>query len=261
MNNSPTSNNIIDVKNVSRRFGGLVAVDEASLHVSRGSITGLIGPNGAGKSTMFSLIAGSLSPTSGEVWIDGMPGHHKLAHRRIGMGLGRTFQIPRPFPEMTVLENVMVAFPKQAGEALLPNWLQWRRVAREERENLDKARDLLDFVALLKLADQPARVLSGGQRKLLELARALAADPKVILLDEPAAGVNPSLLETIIARIRELNEQGMSFLLIEHNMDMVTRLCDRVFAMSRGQMLCSGTPGEVTSDPRLLEAYLGGASC
>jgi branched-chain amino acid transport system ATP-binding protein len=250
---------IIEVRGLTRRFGGMVAVDNVSLSVPRGGITGLIGPNGAGKTTLFSLIAGSLAPSLGEIWIDARPGHSSPAHRRIAMGLGRTFQIPKPFPAMTVLENVLVAFQRQPGEKLLRNWFSARRVAREEHENIRTARELLQFVTLERLADQPARILSGGQRKLLELARVLAARPSVILLDEPAAGVNPSLLDTIIDRIGELNARGLSFLVIEHNMDMVARLCHDVYAMARGQILCHGTPRQVTDDARVVEAYLGGA--
>ncbi|WP_265302084.1 ABC transporter ATP-binding protein [Verminephrobacter eiseniae] len=250
---------VVEVRNVTRRFGGLVAVDGVSLTVARGSITGLIGPNGAGKTTLFSLIAGSLTPSRGEIWIDSRPGHAGAAHERMAMGLARTFQIPKPFAAMTVLENVLVAFQQHPGEKLLSNWFCAASVAREERRNIEEARQLIAFVALGHLADQPARVLSGGQRKLLELARVLAAKPGVILLDEPAAGVNPALLETIIDRIGELNARGMSFLLIEHNMDLVSRLCHHVHAMARGQVLCHGTPRQVMDDPRVIESYLGGA--
>ncbi|QIN67937.1 Lipopolysaccharide export system ATP-binding protein LptB (plasmid) [Caballeronia sp. SBC1] len=257
-NIAPRPTPIVETRGVTRRFGGLVAVDDASLTVARGGITGLIGPNGAGKSTLFSLIAGSLAPSQGEILIDAQPGHKGAAHERISMGLARTFQIPKPFPAMTVLENVLVSFQRHPGEKLLRNWLSPRSVAREECENVEKAHELIKFVALGRLADQPARVLSGGQRKLLELARVLATKPSVILLDEPAAGVNPTLLETIIDRIGELNSRGMSFLLIEHNMDMVTRLCHDVYAMARGKVLCHGTPQQVTADPRVIESYLGG---
>jgi branched-chain amino acid transport system ATP-binding protein len=174
-------------------------------------------------------------------------------------GLARTFQIPRPFPEMTVLENVMVAPLGQAGERFWANWLAPGRVARQERAVAERARHWLDFVGLAGLAHQPARVLSGGQRKLLELARVLVAEPRLILLDEPGAGVNPTLLDQIVERIAALNRQGVTFLIIEHNMDLVMSLCRPVLVMAQGRLIASGTAAEVRADPRVVEAYLGGA--
>jgi len=249
---------MIQARALTRRFGGLLAVDAVDLSVARGSITGLIGPNGAGKTTLFSLLAGSLQASAGEIWIQGTAASHSPAHQRIRLGLGRTFQIPRPFPEMSVLDNLLVSFQHHPGENIRGALWSWRSKAVEAQYRT-RAHELLQFVALEPLADQAARTLSGGQRKLLELARVLAANPQVILLDEPAAGVNPTLLETIMERIGELNAQGMTFLLTEHNMDVVTRLCHHVYAMARGKILCEGTVAEVTRNPVLLEAYLGGA--
>ena len=246
--------------NVVRRFGGLVAVNDVSFDVRQGEILGLIGPNGAGKTTMFDLLAGSVAPSSGEIVLNGAAVAGEAAHRRIGRGLGRTFQIPRPFPNLTLLDNVMLAAQDQAGERLLSNFLRPWKVAAQEKAIHAKAMDLLDLVHLTHLAQEPARVLSGGQRKLLELARVMMADPALILLDEPAAGVNATLLETIIDRIRDINQRGVTFLLIEHNIDMVTRLCHRVLVMASGQLLCEGTPEQVARDPRVIEAYLGGAA-
>ncbi len=251
---------VLGARNVVRHFGGLYAVNDVSFDVRKGEILGLIGPNGAGKTTMFDLLAGSIAPSSGEIVLNGVAVSGEPAHRRIGRGLGRTFQIPRPLANLSLVENVMLAEQGQAGERLLANFLQPFRVAAQERAAEEKAMDLLDLVSLSRLAHEPARVVSGGQRKLLELARVMMADPAIILLDEPAAGVNATLLEVIIDRIREINQRGVTFLLIEHNIDMVSRLCHRVLVMAAGQLICEGTAAEVARDPRVIEAYLGGAA-
>ncbi|MER9936336.1 ABC transporter ATP-binding protein [Mesorhizobium sp. M0088] len=251
---------VLTARNVVRRFGGLVAVNDVSFDVKAGEILGLIGPNGAGKTTMFDLLAGSILPTSGEILLNGTPVSGEAAHLRIGHGLGRTFQIPRPLANLTLIENIMLAAQGQAGEKLLANFITPWRVAAQERAARTKALELLELVTLTHLAHEPARVLSGGQRKLLELARVMMADPAIILLDEPAAGVNATLLEVIIDRIRDINARGITFLLIEHNIDMVTRLCHRVLVMASGQLLSEGTAEEVARDPRVIEAYLGGAA-
>jgi branched-chain amino acid transport system ATP-binding protein len=251
---------MLETLSVSKHFGGVAAVDAVSLIVRQGEIAGLIGPNGAGKTTLFNLIAGSLKPSEGQVTLN----RHRIddlpPYRRLALGLGRTFQIPRLFAEMSVLENLLTAAKDQVGERILPNWLPGAAVREQERMNVEKAMRLLDFVTLTRLAREPARVLSGGQRKLLELARILMADPKLILLDEPAAGVNPTLLETIIDRIHAINATGVTFLIIEHNMDLMTRLCSRALVMVEGKLLCEGPPREVIRDQRVIDAYLGGAA-
>ncbi|WP_274627261.1 ABC transporter ATP-binding protein [Arvimicrobium flavum] len=249
---------LIEARGLVKAFGGMRAVDGMSIDLRRGEMLGLIGPNGAGKTTLFNLLAGSLKPTSGSIVLDGIDVTNAGAERRIGAGVGRTFQIPRPFAEMTVLENVLTGEQNQLGERIWMNVLRPGRVAAQERAAVEKARALLDFVTLSRLEHEPARVLSGGQRKLLELARILMADPKAILLDEPAAGVNPTLLELIMDRILDLNAQGKSILLIEHNMDMVARLCGRVVVMAAGRHLTEGLPDEVARDPAVIDAYLGG---
>ncbi|HXW19471.1 MAG TPA: ABC transporter ATP-binding protein [Roseiarcus sp.] len=248
---------IVATRDLVRRFGGLSAVNGLSLTLRRGEMVGLIGPNGAGKTTLFNLIAGTLAPSEGSILIDGRDVSRQGSERRIGLGVGRTFQIPRPFPEMTVLENVLTGRQEQAGEKIWMNFLRPGKVAAEERQAVDKARSLLEFLALSRLELAPARALSGGQRKLLELARVLMADPAAILLDEPAAGVNPALLELIIEKVNALNARGAAILLIEHNMDMVARLCRRVIVMAAGQILAEGGRAEVAAEPAVIAAYLG----
>ena len=242
-----------------KSFGGLRAVDDMSIVLNRGEMLGVIGPNGAGKTTLFNLLAGSVRANAGTIQIGGRDLTRAGADRRIASGVGRTFQIPRPFAEMTVLENVLTGGQGQAGERVWMNIVRPGRVATEERAAVDKARSLLEFVTLSALEGEPARILSGGQRKLLELARVLMADPEAILLDEPAAGVNPTLLELIIDRLLDLNRRGKSILLIEHNMEAVARLCGRVVVMAAGRHLTEGSPAEVASNPDVIDAYLGGA--
>lgn len=251
---------VLEARNLTKRFGGMAAVDGMSLSVAQGEVLGLIGPNGAGKTTMFDLLAGSVRASSGSIHLAGHDVTQAPAHRRLAGGMGRTFQIPRPFPGLSLLDNVLLARQSQTGERFWANFTAPGRVAAEERAARDKAMGLLDLVALARLADQPAQVLSGGQRKLLELARVMMADPKVILLDEPAAGVNPALLEVLIDRIRQINAGGVTFVLIEHNIDMVSRLCGRIVVMAQGKLLYEGRPDQVAKEPRVVEAYLGGVA-
>ena len=242
------------------RFGGVTAVDDVCFVVRPGEILGLIGPNGAGKTTLFDCLAGSLRPSAGRILFRGAAIQALPAHRRSVAGLGRTFQIPKPFGAMSVVENVMVAGGGQLGEAILPNWLRPAAVRRQEADLRERAMALLDFVSLARLAREPARVLSGGQRKLLELARVLMGDPALLLLDEPAAGVNPALLDLIIDRVAAIRARGVTVLLIEHNMSMVSRLCSRVLVLAQGRLLAEGAAAAVVADPAVVEAYLGQAA-
>ncbi|MBV8651738.1 MAG: ABC transporter ATP-binding protein [Alphaproteobacteria bacterium] len=251
---------MLEASGVTRRFGGMRAVDDVSFAVPLDGITGLIGPNGAGKTTMFNLLAGSLAPTRGTIRLDGKRLDRLRADQRVALGIGRTFQIPRPFAAMSVLENVLLGAQRQSGERFWWNWLSPRRIEAEERANIERAEALIEFVALGRLARAPARMLSGGQRKLLELARALMTEPRLLLLDEPAAGVAPALLDTIADRILALNARGIGFLVIEHNMEFVARLCRRVMVMASGRLLRDGTPGEVLADAGVVDAFLGGAA-
>lgn len=254
---APPAAPILEARGLVKSFGGLRVVDGMALALAPGEMAGLIGPNGAGKTTVFNLLAGSLKADDGSIVLKGRDVTGQSASGRLRGGLGRTFQIPRPFGEMTVLENVLTAVQHQTGERVLANVLQPLKVAREERAAIERAREILEFVSLTRLADEPARKLSGGQRKLLELARVLIADPAVILLDEPAAGVNPALLDLICDRIVEINRSGVSILLIEHNMEMVERLCGRVVVMASGRELVQGTPAEIAANEEVVGVYLG----
>jgi ABC-type branched-subunit amino acid transport system ATPase component len=251
------SGDLLTVSGLARRFGSLRAVDGVDMAVRSGSITGLIGPNGAGKSTLFALIAGALSPDAGEVRFEGQRIDGQSPDRIFRAGLARTFQIPRPFPEMTVLENVMLAPVAQRGERFWNNWTAFGSVQAEERRNRDRAMETLGFTGLAAKASDLAGQLSGGQQKLLELARVLMIEPRLILLDEPAAGVNPALLETLIEKIQALHARGMTFLIIEHNMDMVMHLCSPIIVLAQGKVIFQGEPAGVRADPRVLDAYLG----
>ncbi|MCC7456424.1 MAG: ABC transporter ATP-binding protein [Nitrospira sp.] len=250
---------MLEVRHLVKRFGGLRAVDDVSFALREGTITGLIGPNGAGKTTLFDTIAGVHAPSAGEIRFRGRRVGGLATHRIFHRGLVRTFQIPRPFAEMTVLENAMLVPAGQAGERFWNNWFARGRVRAQERAHRERAQAVLAFVGLDRLAGAHAKSLSGGQQKLLELARVLMSEPKLILLDEPGAGVNPTLLLTIVDKLRELNARGITFLVIEHNMDLVMNLCNPILVMAQGKLLMEGAPDAVRRDPRVLEAYLGGA--
>ncbi len=251
---------MIVVENVSKSFGGLKAVRDCSLEVADGSITGLIGPNGAGKSTLFGIIAGFIRADSGRVLLDGRDITGVTPHRLFHLGLIRTFQIPHEFSRMTVRENLMLVPAAQKGESLVASWLGWGAVRRQEVEIANKADEVLEFLQLSHLADELAGRLSGGQKKLLDLGRAMMTDAKVVLLDEPGAGVNRTLLAQIVETIRRLNrERGYTFCLIEHDMDMIAELCDPVICMAQGAVLARGTMAEIRANEAVREAYLGHA--
>ena len=248
---------ILDAKQLSKSFGGLKAVNNAHIQVQQGSITGLIGPNGAGKTTLFNLLSNFIRPDQGEVIFDGEAIQHLSPHQIALQGCIRTFQVARVLSRLTVLENMLLATQKQTGENLLQLWLKRRQVKQEEGENREKALSILESVGLIEKRHDYAGALSGGQRKLLEMARTLMSRPKLILLDEPAAGVNPTLIGQISEHIVNWNEQGISFLIIEHNMDMIMSLCDQIWVLAEGSNLANGTPEEIQQNETVLEAYLG----
>jgi branched-chain amino acid transport system ATP-binding protein len=249
----------LKVDSLSKSFDGLRAVDGCSLAIREGTITGLIGPNGAGKTTLFNLITGFLRPTAGRIIFGGTRIDGLAPHQVFHKGIVRTFQIPRELKSMTVLENLMLVPTGQAGEQIWNPWLFPLRVSRQEKKNYERAREVLEFVDLRDQRDEYAATLSGGQKKLLELARTLMSNPKMILLDEPGAGVNRVLMKKLVANIETLREErGITFLVIEHDMDLVTRLCNPVIVMSEGKYLAEGTAEEIKQDERVLDAYLGG---
>jgi ABC-type branched-subunit amino acid transport system ATPase component len=244
---------LIEAERVSKSFGGLQALSECSLSVAKGSISGLIGPNGSGKTTLFNVMTGYDRCSQGEIRFDGRSITRATPERVFALGVGRTFQITRLFFRLTVLENMLVATQRHEG------WT--RSVARRAGSPAERVRalELLEFVGLARFANSPAGNLSYGQRKLLELASLLVADPAVLLLDEPTAGVNPTLIKQLTERIRELNRAGKTFLVVEHNMEFVMGLCHEVTVLHQGRTLKTGTPDQVRADPAVLDAYLGGA--
>ncbi|MFN7566766.1 MAG: ABC transporter ATP-binding protein [Microcystis sp.] len=248
---------LLSAKGLSKSFGGIRAVNNAYLDVPQGSITGLIGPNGAGKTTLFNLLSNFIRPDKGEVFLDGQPIHQLPPYQIALKGCVRTFQVARVLSRLTVLENMLLASPGQTGENFLKVWFQGAKIRQQEQENRAKALDILDSIGLVEKAQDYAGALSGGQRKLLEIGRALMTEPKLILLDEPAAGVNPTLIGQISDHIIEWNRQGITFLIIEHNMDVIMSLCHHVWVLAEGTNLADGIPSEIQKNERVLKAYLG----
>lgn len=249
---------MIKVENLHRHFGGFRAVDGATLEIGAGSITGLIGPNGAGKTTLFNVVAGRLPPTSGRVTMAGEDITGLPPHVLFGKGLLRTFQIAHEFSSMTVRENLMMVPAQQSGESILSAMFRRKSVAAQEQAIRERADEVLDFLTISHLADQKAGMISGGQKKLLELGRTMMVDARIVFLDEVGAGVNRTLLNTIGDAILRLNrERGYTFCVIEHDMDFIARICGPVICMAEGKVLAQGTVQEVKNDERVIEAYLG----
>lgn len=249
---------MIEVRELHKHFGGARAVDGATLSIEPGSITGLIGPNGAGKTTLFNVIAGLLPPTSGQVTLAGQDITGLPPHELFAKGLLRTFQIAHEFSSMSVRENLMMVPGSQLGESLWNAFFRRADIRDQERELAAKADEVLDFLTIDHLAEEKAGNLSGGQKKLLELGRTMMVDARIVFLDEVGAGVNRTLLNTIGDAILRLNqERGYTFVVIEHDMDFIDRLCDPVICMAEGRVLAEGTLAEIKADERVIEAYLG----
>ena len=240
---------LLEAQNISKAFGGIHALDACSITAEQGTITGLIGPNGSGKTTLFNVITGYEKVDAGTVRLSGQAITNARPDKVFRLGIGRTFQLTRIFPRLTVMENMHVAAQREGARALLSRWSSTHEQKR--------ALELLDFVGLTRLKDMPAGNLSYGQKKLLEFAFVLIAEPQVILLDEPAGGINPTLINQLAERIRTLNKNGVTFLVVEHNMEFVMGLCKTVMVLHRGSKIAEGTPQEIRNNPAVLEAYLG----
>ncbi|PSQ46675.1 ABC transporter ATP-binding protein [Halobacteriales archaeon SW_6_65_15] len=251
---------VLRVEDLQKSFGALVATDHATFEVECGTITGLIGPNGAGKSTIFNLVSGFYEPEGGRVEVNGTDVTGMEPYEVAEHGLIRTFQTPRKLEGMTVREAMLVGPRKQPGESFVKLFTSPGEVGESESRNLAEAERILEEFEIDHLATQPATQISGGQMKLVELARAMLAEPEILLLDEPAAGVNPTLQNQLVEQIRRLNEQGTTFLLIEHDMDFVMQLADPVIVLDQGSVLMEGPPQRVQSDTRVIDAYLGGGA-
>ena len=250
---------LLRVENLCKDFSGFKAVNDCSFTVEQGTITGLIGPNGAGKTTTFNMIAGALPPTSGRIVFQGNDLSGLATHEMFHRGIVRTFQIPHEFEKMTVLENLMVVPAMQHGESLRNVWFRRGAVAEREAQVRQKALDVLEFLSITHVKDELAGRLSGGQKKLLELGRTMMHQSKLVLLDEPGAGVNPSLvlkIRDMITRMRD--EMGYTFILIEHDMEMINALCDTVYVMAEGTILTQGSMDDIRKNQEVLDAYLGG---
>jgi ABC-type branched-subunit amino acid transport system ATPase component len=256
--NMDKENVVLKVQDLIKSFGALVATDHATFEVERGTITGLIGPNGAGKSTLFKLISGFYESDNGYVEVNGTEVTNMEPYEIADHGLIRTFQTPRKLEGMTVREAMLVGPREQPGESFIKLFTDPKLVRNQEQQNLEDAQQILEDFEIDHLATQPATKISGGQMKLVELARAMLAEPEILLLDEPAAGVNPTLQKKLAEQIQRLNEQGTTFFIIEHDMEFVMSLADPVIVLDRGRVLMEGSPEEVQNDERVIDAYLGG---
>jgi branched-chain amino acid transport system ATP-binding protein len=248
---------ILSVKNISKNFDGVRALDKCSFDVREGEILGLIGPNGSGKTTMFNVITSIHEADGGKIVLDGEDMTNVKTHEIAAMGLARTFQLIRLFPKLTVMDNMLIAQKYVHGERMWPQLLRKRHVMEEESEKIRKAKELLAVVNLAHKENDLAENLSYGQQKLLEIVRALATEPKILLLDEPIAGVNPTMTRQILELIKNLNRKGMTIVIIEHNMNVMMNFCDRLVVLDHGKEIAAGKPSQIKKNKAVIEAYLG----
>jgi branched-chain amino acid transport system ATP-binding protein len=248
---------LLEVKNISKRFGGLHAVKEVSFTVNKGAIKAVIGPNGAGKTTLFNLVTGFLSPDSGAVFFDGEPVHGKEPYQIAGKGLSRTFQHIKLFSRMTALENIMVGRQVKSRAGFIAGMLSLPWTRREEKEIRHRSLEIMDFLGIPALADKEATSLSYGQQRAVELARALASDPEILLLDEPAAGLNIRETADMAKLIAKIRDQGTTVLIVEHDMSLVMNISDEIIVLSYGEKIADGTPRAIQNNPNVIKVYLG----
>jgi ABC-type branched-subunit amino acid transport system ATPase component len=248
---------LLEIRDLTKRFGGLVAVDNLSLTIDKGEIVGLIGPNGSGKTTIFNCITGFMKPENGIILLDGEDITKLKPHETALKGLGRSFQLVRIFPKLTVLDNMLLAVQHLEPERIIASMLQTRLVRKEEDERRERAERLLDFLGISRLKESKAEALSFGQKKLLEFGRIMMANPKIVLLDEPTSAVNPNLIRQMLSAIRKANKDGVTFFIIEHNISVTMGLCNRIIFMVGGRKVMEGPPEMVEKDPRFQIQYLG----
>ena len=251
------SNSLIEVKNLKKTFGGLTAVDIKNLTFNENELTSIIGPNGAGKTTFFDLISGFQNSDNGDIYLNDKDISNFQPYKIARMGMERTFQLTKVFDRMTVLENLLFSGSEISNESLIKSIIKSKSQKNYEEHLRDKARDIMDELNILHMEDSYARELSGGQKKLLELARSIINEPEILLLDEPLAGVNPKLAEDILSLIKKLSNKGITILMVEHNIEAVMKISDRIVVLAEGSLIADGNPNDIRTDTNVIEAYLG----